>query len=286
MKSFSETTSQGRLPCPIGNVMARSLSQTWAVARLTIRNLVLGKQTLLIILLACVPVGVALILTYVLPEEGRRAPSYEIFTGLFVGLYVYFVLLLTAIFYGASLIADERSDRTITFLLIRPLPREAIVAGKFVPYVVSASAILLASLATTYLIFSRLDEDMAAFRNAVPFLKCAQVVVLGLAAYGGLFTFFGATFKRPVIVAFAYCFVWESILPYLPVFLKKATLMHYVQSLIPNWVSEGGILAVAVEPADPARAVWTLLACCATFLILTTISLRMKEYAFEREKEV
>ncbi len=286
MRANPEKTLGGELPGRIGNMMVRSLYQTWAVARLTMRNLVLSKRTALMVLLACVPVGIAVVLSYVLPDETRRGPNHTIFTGLFVGLYLYFVVILTAIFYGTSLVADERSDRTIAFLLIRPLPREAIVIGKFLTYAVSASAILVGSLAVTYSIFSGLDRDVESFRSTVPFMRCARVVVLATIAYGAAFTFCGATFKHPVIVAFAFCFVWESILPYLPIFLKKLTLMHYVQSLIPNWQSEGGLLEVIADPTPPGKAVWTLLGICVAFLALAAFSLRTREYSSEKEKEL
>ncbi len=283
MNHISESTALAELPGPIGNVAARALYQTWAAARLTLRNLILSKRTLFMVLLACVPVAIAVVVRYWLPMGAGRPPAQQFFTGLFIGLYVYFVIPVTAIFYGASLIADERSDRTITFLLVRPIPREAIVVGKFLAYAVSATAMLLGSLGLTYTILSGMDGDAAAFRNAVPFLGHARVVVLGVAAYGAVFTFFGAIFKHPVIAAFLYCFMWESILPYLPIFLKKATLMHYIHSLTPHWKAEEVLLAFAAEPTPPSHAMWTLLGICAGFLVLTAIALRTKEYRFEKE---
>ena len=59
--------------------------------------------------------------------------------------------------------------------------------------------------------------------------------------------------------------------------------MHYVQSLIPNWTSQGAVLAFVAQPTPPVRATWTLLAVCAAFLVLTAVSLRTKEYMFEKE---
>jgi ABC-2 type transport system permease protein len=235
------------------------------------------------VVLACVPILAGVALRYWLPLGAGRPSAPELFQGLFFGLYVYFVVILTAIFFGASLFADERGDRTITFLLIRPIPREAIVVGKFLAYALAASVLLLASLAMTYSIHSGMDGDVAAFRKAAPFLTHARVVILGLLAYGALFTFFGATFKHPVIAGFVYCFVWESVLPYMPVFLKKGTIMHYILSLVPDWQSEGEALAFFVEPTPPDRAIWTLVGICAAFLILTAIILRTKEYKFEKE---
>ncbi len=286
MSEVTASVADRKLPGPVRNCALRSVYQTTAVMRMTLRNVIISKRTLLMILLACVPIGIAVLLRNVMPEEGRRPASQEIFMGLFVVLYVYFVTILTAIFYGTSLIGDERSDHTITFLLIRPVPRELLVLGKFLAYAVSVSVLLAASLAVTHWIFAGMDYDVESFRKAVPFLTHARIIVLAAIAYGAVFTFFGATFRRPIIVAFAYCFVWESILPYLPVFLKKGTLMHYVLSLIPNWTAEGGVLAFAAEPTKPAQAIQTLLWVCGAFLVLTVISLRTKEHTFEKEKEL
>ncbi len=283
MSGASEGATLAKLGGPVPTSLARSVYQTLAVVRLTLRNLILRKRTLFMVLLACVPVLAAVALRYWLPIGAGRPSAQQFFTGLFVSLYVYFVILLTAIFFGASLFADERGDRTITFLLIRPVPREAIVLGKFLAYALGASAILMASLTVTYTILSGMDGNAAAFREAVPFLEHTRVVLLGLAAYGAVFTLFGAVFKHPVIAGFMYCFVWESILPYLPVFLKKATLMHYVLSLVPGWQSKGEVLEFFVEPTPPQSAAWTLLGICVGFLILTAVTLRTKEYKFEKE---
>jgi len=286
MSEVATSAANRKLPGPVGNFVLRSLYQTMAAVRLTLRNVVFGKRTILMVLLACVPIGIAVLLRNVMPEEGGRPPSHELFTGMFAVLYVYFVTILVAIFYGTSLLGDERNDRTITFLLTRPMPRELIVLGKFLAYAVGVVALLVASLAVTYSIFAGMDYDVESFRIKVPFLMHARVVALAAIAYGAVFAFMGATFKRPIIAAFAYCFVWESILPYLPVFLKKATLMHYVLSLVPNWTAEGGVLAFAAEPTKPADAVQTLLWVCAAFLVLTVVSLRTKEHTFEKEKEL
>jgi len=283
MSNISESTALADLPGPIASIVARSLYQTWAVARLTLRNLVLRKRTLFMVLLACVPIAIAAVVRYWLPMGSGRPEADQFFKGIFISLYVYFVIVLTTIFFGASLFADERGDRTITFLLTRPIAREVLVVGKFLTYALSASVMLLASLAVTYSILSGMAEDTGAFRKAVPFLRHARVVVLAIVAYGSVFTFFGAIFKRPVIAGIAYCFVWESILPYLPLFLKKLTVMHYIHSLTPHWKAKEVLLAFAGEPTPPARALWTLLAICVAFLVLTAITLRTKEYRFEKE---
>src|SRR5262245_43027740 len=47
-------------------------------------------------------------------------------------LYVRFIVPILGVFYGTALIADEVDDKTITYLFTRPIPRGAVLLGKYV----------------------------------------------------------------------------------------------------------------------------------------------------------
>src|SRR5207237_3489353 len=49
-------------------------------------------------------------------------------------LYVRFIVPVLGVFYGTSLIADEVDDKTITYLFTRPVPRRAVLLGKYFAY--------------------------------------------------------------------------------------------------------------------------------------------------------
>jgi hypothetical protein len=52
------------------------------------------------------------------------------------GFFIRFSVPVLGVFYGTSLIADEVEDKTITYLFTRPIPRGAILLGKYLAYLV------------------------------------------------------------------------------------------------------------------------------------------------------
>jgi len=59
--------------------------------------------------------------------------------------YLRFTVPVLAVFYGTSLIADEIEDKTITYLFTRPIPRGAVMAGKYLAYLACTSLVVLPS---------------------------------------------------------------------------------------------------------------------------------------------
>ena len=63
-----------------------------------------------------------------------RVPGPVIFGGMIWLLYLRFVVPVLGAFYGTSLMSDEVEDRTITYLFTRPVPRGAVIIGKYLAY--------------------------------------------------------------------------------------------------------------------------------------------------------
>src|SRR5437762_11745926 len=61
-------------------------------------------------------------------------------------LYIRFILPILGVFYGTSLIADEVDDKTITYLFTRPIPRSAVLLGKYFAYLVCTILLVLPSV--------------------------------------------------------------------------------------------------------------------------------------------
>ena len=49
-------------------------------------------------------------------------------------LYLRVIVPILGVFYGTSLMADEVEDKTITYLFTRPIPRGAVLIGKYLAY--------------------------------------------------------------------------------------------------------------------------------------------------------
>ena len=69
------------------------------------------------------------------PDGRRRAsPGRRVFGGMIWLLYLRFIVPVLGVFYGTALIADEVDDKTITYLFVRPIPRGAVLVGKYLAY--------------------------------------------------------------------------------------------------------------------------------------------------------
>jgi len=140
-----------------------------------------------------------------------------------------FVLVIMAVVYGTGVIAQEIEQKTIVYLLTRPVPRWRILLNKLVAVVIGTtavvwlSAILLALV--TYgpkgLIQSRLPVDLA-------------ILPIGALAYCALFLLAAVQFNRALIIGLVFAFGWETWVPYMPGNFNKLSLMTYLRILAPH----------------------------------------------------
>ena len=61
-------------------------------------------------------------------------------------LFIRFIVPVLGVFYGTSLIADEVEDKTITYLFTRPIPRRAVLLGKYLAYLACTVLLVLPSV--------------------------------------------------------------------------------------------------------------------------------------------
>ena len=61
-------------------------------------------------------------------------------------LYIRFIVPVLGVFYGTALIADEVEDKTITYLFTRPIPRSAVLLGKYLAYLACTVLLVLPSV--------------------------------------------------------------------------------------------------------------------------------------------
>src|SRR5262245_17385440 len=68
--------------------------------------------------------------------NGAMAGGGTIFGMMIWLLYIRFIIPILGVFYGTALIADEVDDKTITYLFTRPIPRSAVLLGKYLAFLV------------------------------------------------------------------------------------------------------------------------------------------------------
>src|SRR5687768_11754534 len=77
-------------------------------------------------------------------------------------LYVRFLVPVLGVFYGTSLIADEIEDKTLTYLFSRPIPKGAVLLGKYFAYMVCTLFVVLPSVMLVYLLIVPLQGSLGA----------------------------------------------------------------------------------------------------------------------------
>jgi ABC-type transport system involved in multi-copper enzyme maturation permease subunit len=160
-------------------------------------------------------------------------------------LYIRFTVPLLGVFYGTSLIADEVEDKTITYLFSRPIPRGAVLFGKYLAYLVCTIFVVLPSLTVVWLLVVPINGSLGpAFPDL---LKDLGILALGLAAYGAVFAVAGAVLKRPLLVGLLLVIGWEPLVMAIPGYLKRLSVAYYLQGLVPQAMPANNTLSAIQE---------------------------------------
>jgi len=117
-------------------------------------------------------------------------------------------------------------------------------------------------------------------------LKDLGILAVGLASYGALFALIGAVLKRPLVIGLVFAFGWEKMALLMPGYLKRFTLAHYVQSLVPHAMPSDGpaslLQAVFRDAPSVGTALFWLFFACAVSLYLATRAIERREYVLEQ----
>jgi ABC-type transport system involved in multi-copper enzyme maturation permease subunit len=195
--------------------------------------------------------------------------------------YLSFLLLVMTLFYSTAIIGDEIEDRTITYLFVRPVPRSKIYLGKFLAALVLASVMIILSAMASFLVLLSSESPSEALPHIGILAQDIGILALGLVAYSSLFGFFGAWLKRPLLAGLLFCLAWESFVTYLPGYLNRLTVMHYLQSLLPHPSGQRGLLSIFKQTTSGPVAIVMLVLIAGAFLALACWTVSRKQYVLE-----
>jgi ABC-type Na+ efflux pump permease subunit len=203
-----------------------------------------------------------------------------------------FFYLRGAIFFGcvgifSNLFRGEMLEKTLHYYYMTPVRREALVAGKFLAGLSVSVSVFCLSAALAFLTIGR--HAGQAYSDYIwhgPGLHQLEwyvlIAALACVGYGSVFLMCGLRYGNPMIPA-AVVFVWENVNPFLPLFLKKLSVIFYLRSLLPVDVPVQGFFSVMVIEADPVAA-WIavpgLLAVAGLILGYTALTARQAEISY------
>ena len=267
--------------------------QLWGVLRLELRGTLFSKRMLATLFLALAPVGlVALWAITPLPREIAGGPmdAVKIFSVFFV-FYLGVSVFLSCLIVFMSLFRNELQEKTLHYYYLSPVRREVVVVAKYLAGLVTVVGIYVVGTVLFYMLmvipwgFGELSRHMLRGPGLGNLTAYVGLSVLCCIGYGAIFLLAGLLIRNPVVVA-VLVGVWEYLVPLLPVFLKKFTIGHYIQSMYPIPVQMEGIfdlLAVFAEPPPTYVAVPSLILVSVGFVALACWRARIMEVSYGGE---
>lgn len=188
------------------------------------------------------------------------------------GVYISFFLPIMCLCFGTNSIGGDWEERSLVWLLTRPLPRPAIYLGKFLATAPWTFGLTLGGMLLLGLLAGR--PGLEAFWHFWP------AVAWGTLAYLSLFVLMGAWFRRSTVIAVVYSFVVETLVGNLPGLVKRASIAFYSRCLM----YDAGVPGVEPEkrdlfmPVEGTTAVQVLVLVTAVLLLLGMIVFSRREY--------
>lgn len=212
-----------------------------ALLILSLRQMLGGKKIWILGLFLSLPI---LLLLVILAASGFDFPEnsevdiegFSMSAFLYV-MYPQSLCILASLLYGASLLAGEIEDKTLTYLFTRALPRWEVLLGKYLATASALSVLIVGSMSVAYLLCGlpigpRIWLALAATITSACFAFTALFCLLGLFVP-----------RRAIPVGLIYAVVVEGILSFAPALVNELTVSYYLRSL-------GWHLADLPIPAD------------------------------------
>jgi len=284
--SSAETTIVNK-PKSEGLPLQLWLRQIGAILRLELKKNFFGKRAVLVYLLALMPIAL-LTLIAILPPAAREWLDFAQYPSLFAIIYNA-LILRTVVFFGCAwifmnLFRGEIVDRSLHYYFLSSVRREVLVTGKYVSGLVTSVLLFTGVTVLSMLLMFFPHFYSASMRfffeghGLTQLLTYAGITILACIGYGAFFLVVGLFFRNPIIPSLL-LYGWEWLNFLLPPLLKKVSVIHYLNSLVPVPISEGPF-AVIAEPTPAWISVPGLLIVTAIVLIAAGTRIRHMEIRY------
>lgn len=249
-----------------------SLLRAWTtLTALSFRRLLWSSSTLMVLL----PLAGCMLFVLRQFRGAELTPErFNAFSNFVVLLmFVSFVVPICALAFGTASVGGDREDRTLVFLLVRPIPRWAILLAKFT----ATLPLVLTTVVGSYWICCRIAGEVGqtAFRLYLPALVGMTL------AYVALFHLFAVTFRHATILALIYAIFMELLLGNVPGIINRVAVNFYGRSIIFAAGADDGLQAPErrwFEPLSTETSAWALGGMVVGGLLLAMLVFSRREY--------
>lgn len=196
------------------------------------------------------------------------------------GMVFGFVLVILSVIFGTGVVSQELEQKTLVYLLTRPVPRWRILLAKFGGALVGITAASwLSALLLGVSVFGG-----GLFRELVG--RDLMILPIGALAYGSFFLLLAAAFNRPLIIGLGFAFGWETWAPMLSGVFQRFSLMTYLRVLAPHegLTDQNNAMTMLFQMLNPDKisqgtAWWTLSTVIVIALASSLLVFSRREYA-------
>ncbi len=233
------------------------LSALTTLFALTLRQQLRGRRLLILCCLYLLPVGLVILVRSV--EDHYEAAQAEI--AILLLLLPHTLVPLTALLLATGMIHDEIEDQTLTYLLVRPLPKWGIYLSKLLATM--AVTMALATLFTILTYVATYWGEPNLWGEIVPkrALLVAAITCLALVAYCSLFGCLSFVTRWPLVLGIGYIALFEGLLANIDFAIRRLTVNYYFRVLVQEWTDKrvAAWKLIAAETPTPTTCVLILL---------------------------
>lgn len=162
--------------------------------------------------LVALPIGLAALVSAILSED--ESSNREFINNLLDGLLIAGILPIVTMVMATAAFGNELEDRTLSYLVLKPIPRSRIVLPKLLASIVVSGPLLVVSgVGATLLGASGIGAALLVLDGDLQAAVAIGVALLvGVVTYAAIFTWAGLVTTRALAFALIYVFLWEGLI--------------------------------------------------------------------------
>ncbi|HEU4711163.1 MAG TPA: hypothetical protein VFS76_06335 [Pyrinomonadaceae bacterium] len=267
------------------------LRQIRAIVGLELHKNFFSRRSILIYLIAMLPLFPLTVLAIFQPPDSEWQ-DFNFMAKIYAVLY-HGLIVRTVVFFGCAwifmnLFRGELVDRSLHYYFLTAVRREVLVVGKYLSGLVTSIVLFTATTVVSMLLlyfphfYSQSLRYFTEGRGAGQLLTYAGITMLACVGYGAFFLVVGLFIRNPIIPALL-LYGWEWLNFLLPPLLKKISVIHYLNSMMPlplSSVIKEGPLAVVAEPTPAWISIPSMLLVTVLVLVLAAYRTRHMEIRY------
>lgn len=224
------------------------------LARLAFRQLTSSKRSLWALVLAILPVLIAI------PVGGEISTpqnAVDDFVGFYQVLIVGVLLPIVALVVGTGIFGAEVEDGTITYVLGKPVPRWRMVLARIVIAGIATAVVIAPATYASGVLALRKVPSPAGLVGA-----CTAAVAIGGLLYCALFVALSLSTRRALVAGLGYVVIWEGLLSRTFAGSRALSIREYTLSFAESMANSRPAMDFAqleIGAAVPLAAVVTVL---------------------------